>query len=109
MTLLEAIRIAIAVLTVFTALGLACAVWIALRMRHPQGDPFASPFGEVPSTGFTAEELEAVAPSRLTGDVLNRSLDLPVSAGVPQRTATGGRSMPFGAFARRTLTARWPR
>ena len=92
------LNLIICVLLGFTALGLACAVAIALRrdariglrQRHPQPDPFFYPLGDVyapdqlrllngawqttpPETGFTAAELDRVAPrSRSTQKSFDR-------------------------------------
>lgn len=38
----------ICIMLVFTALGIACAVIVALR-RKPQADPYAAPFGDMPA------------------------------------------------------------
>ena len=102
--LLTYCKIIIAMASMFVALGVACAMWIGLRRQHPpQPDPLDPPLGEV--MGFSQEQLEHFAKrSRLSmrRDPCNRSLDFSFPPETPQRTATGGRSMPFGAFARRT-------
>lgn len=46
--MIAALKIAIVILLAFTALGIACAVWISLRRSIPQADPFFHPFGDVP-------------------------------------------------------------
>jgi len=99
--MLQLFQIVIGILAVFVALGLGCAAWIGLRRDTRTPDPFSSAFGDVPSTGFTFDQLAAIAPSRPTGDTLNRHLDFPTSAGATQRKATGVRPTPSVAFARR--------
>ncbi len=106
-----ALKILTIITAVFIALGFACAVLLASRdarrigsrSASPRPDPFSAAFGDVPCTGFTFEQLDLLGPYRPTGDVLNRHLDFSRPASAPRRPATGGRSMPFGAFARRTL------
>lgn len=64
------LKIVIAILLVFAALGLLCAVRIG-RRATPPADPFFHPFGEMP--GFTAEQLRAIAPPIKNNDPLRRS------------------------------------
>jgi hypothetical protein len=61
-------QIILAILIVFTAIALACAVrlWTAPtrghgigRRRPPPADPFSRPFGDMP--GFTRAQLEEIA------------------------------------------------
>ena len=69
------------VFAIFTALGIACAVYLALRdagrigsrPSSPRPDPYSSVFGDVPYTGFTSRQLGIVAPTPFTDDHLNRS------------------------------------
>ena len=64
------LKIILTIALLFTAIGLLCAVALALprgagigRRCPPAADPFRSPFGEVPTImpGYTREQLEAIA------------------------------------------------
>jgi hypothetical protein len=89
----QLITIAITILSVFTAIGLACAVRIALKPQPRQCDPFFHPFGDVP--GFSDQQLREIArrsAERIARDPLRRSFatrDL-VSAGAALRTEADG-------------------
>jgi hypothetical protein len=64
----------IIVLSVFTAIGLACAVKIALRPSPARRDPFFHPFGDVP--GLSDQQLREVtrrSAERIARDPLRRS------------------------------------
>lgn len=77
--MIAALKIIIAILLAFTALGLACAVFIG-RRRDAPADPFSKPFGEMP--GFTGEQLRRIAPMpRHHGDPLRRSFTTPPGHG----------------------------
>lgn len=60
--MITALKIIITILLVFTAIGLCCAVALALprdagigRLRPPPADPFFYPFGDMPTyPGVTA-------------------------------------------------------
>jgi hypothetical protein len=88
-----ALKIIIAVLSTFTAIGLLCAVGIARsrdpvrigRRRPPAADPFFHPFGEMP--GFK-EQLARFAP-RYPG----------VTATPPVAGSGGASSFPSGDAA----------
>jgi len=92
----QLITFAIITLSVFTAIGLACAVRIALRPPAPvRRDPYLQPIGDVP--GFSAEqlrEIERQANERIARDPLRRSFatrDLNLnSAGLALRTEADG-------------------
>jgi hypothetical protein len=88
-------------LSAFTALGLAfIAVRIGLRAT-PQPDPFSQAFGEMP--GFTAEQLQRLAPVPRTDDPLRRPgrTNSP-SAGLALRPDAGSvRLQPTGPDAAR--------
>jgi hypothetical protein len=43
-----ALVVVIGIMLIFTALGIACAVIVALR-RKPLADPYAAPFGDMPA------------------------------------------------------------
>lgn len=55
---------AISILSVFTAIALACAVRIALRPGRATVDPYFHPIGDVP--GFSAEQLLAISKRSMT-------------------------------------------
>lgn len=65
---------AIIILSVFTAIALACAVRLSFRRCDARPDPYFHPIGEVP--GFTAEQLRAITSrsmSRIEQDAQRRS------------------------------------
>lgn len=84
-------KIILVIASLFAALSLACAVFVGRRApsqeRHfgvaprrikrashaPAGDAYAEPFGDVPGTGFTTEQLRKIAPPVVTRDPLLRS------------------------------------
>lgn len=101
-------KIVIAIMLIFLALGLACAVWLVFRCepgigtrraKHPAAaDPYFFPIGDVP--GFTRQQLDQLAlasHARITADPLRRSLDISASASALRRNAAGGRRVPSWA------------
>lgn len=65
---------AIIILSLFTAIALACAVRVALRPQPRQCDPFSHPFGEMP--GLSDQQLHEIAKranERIARDPLRRS------------------------------------
>lgn len=84
-------------LSLFTAIGLACAVRIALWPGPTRRDPFLHPFGDVP--GFSDQQLRELAKrsaERIARDPLRRSFatrDL-VSDGDALRTEADGVGVP---------------
>jgi hypothetical protein len=107
--MIVALKLVIATLGLFTAIGLACAVRHALR-RPRLADPFAIPFGEMP--GFTDAQLHAIEQRPHPRDPLRRSFshayfdDLSVSPGGPSArgNADGGlSSIPSGLAAVRNF------
>lgn len=57
--MLLALKLTIIILSVFTAIGLACAVKISRRRMYAPADPYQNPFGDMP--GFSAEQLRQIA------------------------------------------------
>lgn len=89
-----AIFLLIVIVSLFIAIGLACAVRIALP-RKPASDPFSIPFGEMP--GFSEAQLRAIArrsEARSRRDPLRRSF---ATRALP---ATGDDENRFSEFRR---------
>jgi len=82
------ILLKVALLILFAALLLACAVAIGLRTRHPQPDPLSEVHGDVPTLDF----FSATAPPR------KRPSNLRNHAGLGASEA-GGRVIPSDASA----------
>lgn len=110
----SAAHIILGIALVFTAIGLLCAVGIALRRdpvricrrRPPAADPFFHPFGDMP--GFTDAQLRAISRQPHPGDPLRRGFSHEyfdsdgLTAVVPsdQRAASAGvSSHPLGPAA----------
>lgn len=98
------LKLLISVFLAFTALGLACAVWVAL-VRAPRGgrrgdapaDPHAEPYGDVPYSRAQLEALTRRADARAAKDPMGLRRPLFFSQTVPQGAATGadgGHSVP---------------
>ena len=117
MMTIDLLEIVIGVFGVFIALGLWCAVAIALRRDGGVGrrcdaaaaDPFPLPFGDEP--WFSQRELDRLAQSsrrRMARDPLRRSFEITPhkSAGALRRVAQGGRrDVPSVVSALRSLFA----
>lgn len=102
--MIVALKIIIVIFSVFTAIGLLCAVRIGRRARwaNPPADPYFHPFGEMPA--LTAEQLARLAPRDFSHDPLRRSFVMHNhSAGLALRPDAGsGRlSIPSGKAAAR--------
>jgi hypothetical protein len=101
-----ALKIIIGTLSVFTAVGLLCAVKIGRRAKWANpapADPYFHPFGEMP--GLTAEQLARLAPRDFSHDPLRRSFAVHdnYSAGLALRPDAGSGllSIPSGKAAAR--------